>query len=425
MKKLAKVLALVLALAMVLSAFGCATDTTKPADTETTQPADTATTEPEGESNVNVDESYNDMTSEELYELAKAEGGDINIYSISSRMQKTCDKFNEAYPELNAVAYDMDQDEAVSKIKIEAETGNINADLLQGKDCAGEIYYDFYPLGYLETYYPTDICSHIDDNLEKYGMPFYSSFNFWYYNTKAFPDACPVTNWWDIVEIDEATGKQKYNIVTKEIGSESTYIAFFSMFILNADQMEAAYKEKYGTDIEYTYEAFDGLPENNAGVEFYYRFSQLKLTFISDGDEVVEAVQNSTAASPTLGFCSAGKISNRDDNGWDVDWVTGLTPYTTVQNTNYLYVVTGCDNPAGVRLFVRFLMGEADGQGDGFSPFTKQGNWSVRDDYTNENNPFGLDGAGAIVSDISGIYEIYPSAQDFWIYSYSKSPNKG
>ncbi len=102
-------------------------------------------------------------TEEELYEMAKKEGGDINIYSISSRMQRVAEKFNEAYPGLNAIAYDLKQDEALAKVKIEAETNNVNADVLQCKDTAGEIFYDFYPLGYITLYYPTDIVEQISN----------------------------------------------------------------------------------------------------------------------------------------------------------------------------------------------------------------------------------------------------------------------
>ena len=52
----------------------------------------------------------------------------------------------------------------------------------------------------------------------------------------------------------------------------------------------------------------------------------------------------------------------------------------------------------------------------------KEGNWSVRNSYTFEGNPFSIAESGAIVPDIEGIYAAYPDAQDFWIYWLSKSP---
>ena len=431
-----KILALALAIFMTCALVftGCAKPAAEPAPTQApaqpAAPADSAapaapaaTEEP---SNVVADDKWSGMTKDELYDLAKKEGGTITVYTISSRMQKTCEAFMEEYPELKAEAVDLDQTEAVSKLEIEAKSKNINADILQCKDGNGEIYYDFYPLGYLETYYPTDICEHIaNKDLLKYGMPFYVGLNYWYYNTAAFPNGAPISNWWDLVEVD-ANGKQKCNLIFSDLGSDSTYLTFYANCILHGDEFAKAYEEKYGKPLEYTYDASatTNVPENNAGYEFLYRLSQLKLTFIDDGDEIVEAVNAGTDSnSPTLGFCSAGKITNREDNGYTIDWVTKLAPFPNVQNCNYLYIVTGCDNQAGARLFIRYLMGEADGQGKGFEPFTKQGNWSIRDDYTNPNNPFDIQGSGAIVGDMKGVYDIFLDVQEFWTYWLDKNPN--
>ena len=126
--------------------------------------------------------------------------------------------------------------------------------------------------------------------------------------------------------------------------------------------MAANYKEVYGEDLEYTYDAsaFPNVPANNAGVEYLWRFSQMKITFIGDGDELVEAVHNSTADDPALALASAGKISNRDDSGYNIAWVV-LNPYNGLQNLEYLYVVNNCKHPAGARLFIRFVTGGADG----------------------------------------------------------------
>lgn len=369
-----------------------------------------------------ADIDWEHATDEELYALALEEKGDINIYAISSRMQKTADKFNEAYPGLNAVAYDLDQDEAIAKVKIEAETGNVNADVLQCKDTAGEIFYDFYPLGYIIPFFPADIVEKISNKaLLDNGFPFYSALNFWYYNTEMYPDAQPINSWWDIIEKDE-NGKQLFNLITKEIGSEDTYLSLFTSFVLNADLMEADYLANYNEPIEFTYDpAIFGTEPDNYGWEYIYRFTQMKMTFISDGDEVVEAVAKST--EPTLGFVSAGKITNRDENNWPIDWVVPLTPYTATQNSNYLYLINNSNSPAGGRLFIRFLMGGADGKSGGFDPFTKQGNWSIRTDLVNENNPFAIDDAGAIVTNIKDVYDIILDVKDFWVYNLNNNPN--
>ena len=362
------------------------------------------------------------MSGDELLELAKAEGGKLVVYSTTSKMSKIADAFAEEYPEFTVEVYDLDGGEGITKVVTEVDSGNIIADLIQDADARGDIAFNYYGK-YLEAYYPEDICAHIDPSLLTYGMPFYTSLAFWYYNTDAFPDGAPVNNWWDIIELDE-NGNQKYDLYSKEIGSESTYLALFSHFVSQPEDLEAAYEEKYGEPIEYTYPDDLGFEENNAGYEYLYRLSQLKMTFIGDGDEIVEAVANSTAENPVLGLASGGKIGNRDDNGWPIAWVTELAPYVSGQNTNYSFIVPGSDNPALARFFVRYMMGGEDGSGEGYKKVMKEGAWSVRDDYFNKKNPFSLADSGTVPLNMEGIYDNYLDVSDFWTYWHDMSPNK-
>ena len=273
-------------------------------------------------------DEWSDMTDEQLYELAKAENGELTVYATSSKMLKAEKGFEELYPGIDLVIYDLDQDEVLSKCRIEAETGNITADVLQAKDVNGDVFFDFYEEGFCTAFYPRDICEHINPDFLRFGYPLYASQSFWYYNTEAFPEGSPVTNWWQIIEKNE-DGTQKYRLFTKEIGQETAYLSLFASFILNADQMEAAYEAAYGKPLEYTYDgsSFEfAVPEKNAGVEYLWRFSQMKMTFIGDGDELVLAVHNSTADDPALCLASGGKIGNRDESGYNIGWCMGRAP---------------------------------------------------------------------------------------------------
>ena len=363
-------------------------------------------------------DEWSDMTDEELYELAKQEDTTINVYATSSKMLKAEEPFEEMYPELDLVVSDLDSDEVLSKAKIENETGNITADVLQTKDVNGEVFHEYYDNGVIEPFYPRDICEHISEENLKYSYPLYSSQAFWYYNTEAFPDGQPIHSWWEIIEKND-DGSQKYALYTKEIGQETAYLSLFASFINNADEMAQSYKDTYGKDLEYTYDAskfaFE-VPENNAGVEYLWRFTQAEMTFIGDGDELVLAVHNSTADKPALALASAGKIENREESGYNIDWCINLSPYTALLNTESMFVVPGCDSPAGARLFIRYITGGADGQSGGLKPFTKVGNWPLRDDFVDEKNPAKLPELGARTNDLVAIYEIYPDVQDMWMY---------
>ena len=365
-------------------------------------------------------DEWSEKTDDELYQMALNEDKDqtITVYATSSKMLKAEEPFEEMYPGLDLVVSDLDSDEVLSKAKIENETNNITADVLQTKDVNGEVFHEYYDNGVIEPFYPKDICSHITEENLKYSYPLYSSQSFWYYNTEIFPDGQPINSWWEIIEKDDA-GNQKFALYTKEIGQETAYLSLFASFIINAEEMAQSYKDTYGKDLEYTYDAssFDfEVPENNAGVEYLWRFTQAKMTFIGDGDELVLAVHNSTKDQPALALASAGKIENREESGYNIDWCISLSPYTALLNTESMFVVSGCDSPAGARLFIRYITGGADGQSGGLKPFTKVGNWPLRDDFEDKKNPAKLNELGARANDLVSIYDIYPDVQDMWMY---------
>ena len=436
MKK--KLFALLMALVMVLSLAACGGDkggdTQAPADsgasTGTEQPSDGGDAAPTTDLKLGYDmdtgenvygpyyDEWSDMTDEELYELALKEDTTINVYATSSKMLKEEEPFEEMFPGLDLVVSDLDSDEVLSKARMENETGNITADVLQTKDVNGEVFHEYYDKGVIEPFYPRDICAHIPEENLKYSYPLYSSQAFWYYNTEAFPDGQPINSWWEIIEKDDA-GNQKFALYTKEIGQETAYLSLFASFIINADEMAQSYKDTYGKDLEYTYDASSfafEVPENNAGVEYLWRFTQAKMTFIGDGDELVLAVHNSTKDQPALALASAGKIENREESGYNIDWCINLSPYTALLNTEAMMVVQGCNSPAGARLFIRFVTGGADCQSGGLKPFTKVGNWPLRDDFVDEKNPAKLSELGARANDLVSIYDIYPDVQDMWMY---------
>ena len=425
--KMKKFFALLLSLSMVLSLAACGSkgnSNDSQTDGETASDLHLGYDINTGENHYGpYYDEWSDKTDEELFEEALKEDTTINVYATSSKMMKVEESFEEAYPGLDLVVFDLDNDEVLSKAKIEHDTGNITADVLQTKDVNGNVFHEWYNQDILEPYYPKDICSHIDEGYLKYGYPLYASQSMWYYNTKAFPDGQPIHSWWEIIEKNE-DGTQKYRLFTKEIGQESAYLSLFASFINNADEMAQSYKDTYGKDLEYTYDAssFDfEVPENNAGVEYLWRFSQAKMTFISDGDELVLAVHNSTAEDPALCLASAGKIGNRDESGYDIAWCLNLEPYTALLNLECLFIAKGTNSPAGARLFIRYVTGGADGKSEGMKPFKKEGNWPIRDDVEDKKNPAELTELGARANDLSAIYDIYLDVQEMWTYWLSQN----
>ena len=370
---------------------------------------------------------WNHMSMEELYEMAKQEGGVVKIYATTTDANTAKKKIARDYPDVEWEFVQCDTDEVKGMIERDYDAGKVYADVLLVKDSSGEIYNDLVMYDIVKVYYPAAICSHIDSSLLQYGLPLYSTFNPWFYNTRDFPDGVPIKSWWDIVEgynVDtqsykDANGNntQYWHIYTKDIKAPS-YAALWAQLIVDSDALFAQYKEQYGEDLVITYtdklqnNSFKFFPENNAGVELFWRFSQMSMAELSDGDQVVTAV-NESVNGPTLGLCSASKLDNRD-MGMDIAWVTGLSPYTTQDAAAYLYVVSGCDNPAGARLYISYLLGGEDGQSGCYATFDKLGHWSVRDDVTYEKSGIEYEKVGLKAPDFKQIFEYYSSVGSYW-----------
>lgn len=433
-----KLLALLLILTLAMTALlGCGGSAEAPAAADTPA-ADGGAAAPAAEPEQDAGPDYNNMTMDELYQLALEEKGTITIYSTTTAAHTAAKKFAKQFPELaDRIEYiESDTATVADRIETETDTGNINADVLQVKDNSGEIYYELVQYDYLDLYMPAAVCAHIDPALLQYGMPVYATYSPWYYNTEMYPDGCPIHSWWDIVEGYDTTTKsfndasgvshQFWTIYTKDITSAS-YAALWAQLIVDGDALTAQYEAQYGKPLEFTYmdeltntEGMMEFPENNGGVELFWRFTQMLITELDDGDQVVSAVDESLNG-PTLGLCSGSKLDNVN-NGLTINWVTGLEPYTAFLACDYLYVVNGCDNPAGARLFILFELGGDDGQSGCLNAFNSIGKWSVRDDFVFDKTPYSIEEVILKSPDFTDIYNYYPDVKAYWIYWRSLSP---
>lgn len=265
---------------------------------------------------------WNHMSMDELYEMAKKEGGTITIYATTADADTARKYIRDKYPDLKFEYISCDTNTVMQKIGMEAQSGTPMADVLMVKDASGEVYNEYVLWDLVKIYYPADVCAHIKDDMLRFGLPLYSTFNPWFYNTRMF-DKVPIESWWDIVagyneetqSYKDAGGKntQYWTIFSKDITAPS-YAALWAQLISDSDKLLEQYKKQYGKDLTFTYHdhlqntpGLMELPENNAGVELFWRFSQMTITPLADGDAVVEAVHDSVNG-PTLGLCSASKL---------------------------------------------------------------------------------------------------------------------
>ena len=381
---------IIAAMLIVVSVLGCISCSKKPA----AQNAQTS----EWAKKV---ELYKDETPEELYEKAKKEGN-VVVYSISARMKKVKESFEKQYPGVTLEVYNLPTNEVLEKISREYDSGIRAADVIHIKDQDGSLYLDYVQKGKFHNYKPADIIKHIDPKYCERAMPFYMELNEWFYNDEAYPDGPPITSWWDLTK-PEWKGRV---LVTNPLDNHS-HMCIYVGLVLDADALADDYKRVFGEEI-----TLHGT--ENAGYEFLKRFMENDPVFISSSSEMVEAVGTRGQERPPLAYASSSKMRERKEKGYALQVVSQIKPHTGLSGLNTLYVVNEAPHPAGAKLLIRWLMGEADGKGEGFKPFNTIGGWPLRDDVK-AVDPIPLSDINIQDIDKTEIYYKLRDVSDFWL----------
>lgn len=350
---------------------------------------------------------YAYMTEEELYAAALAEEGKLVVYTETNSTSKSLDGFLEKYPGIEVEVNKYKNYIIDSKIEFECASGNLYADVVIGGDSSGVKYNEWYDNGYVVCYVPEGTA---DDLYAEYllnGLPVTIECAVWYYSNTLYPDGCPIKNWWDIVETDDS-GNGLYRLYLNDVTNEST-CALLSNLIDRADEMAAAYREKYGTDLVCTYDASElGIEPDNAGFEWLYRFLQCDYTVINDSAEIITAVDASK--EPALGLSTTLKYGDARSAGENVSFTRDLTPFNGFAKVKYLYIVRDSAHPAKARLFAAYTLK------DGYAMYAdRNGVYGTRyshDDSTHSDIPFAQ--LHILPSNSAFVYENAQIVRDFW-----------
>lgn len=338
-------------------------------------------------------------TPDELYAAALQEDT-LVIYSISSRMMDVKKSFEEQYPGLTVVVQDIRAGDLVDKLRENYESRQYNCDIAVFTDSDTVISRDLAPNGLLYKYVPCDIADKLlpEYNIDR--LEFLGEIIQMYYNDEVY-DEPPVHNWWELTEL---RFRDKVYIATP-LRSYTTFSALCTM-VQNSDEMARAYKELYGKELEIP-------PGSSAGELFLQRLMDNGLRQVNSSDEVVSAVGMPGQTDPPVGIMISSKVRDRDIG-------LALAPIFNAQPRAGTYVVTcamlagGAKNVSTAKLFIRWLLGEADGQGEGYKPYLQNGAWSTRNDVQSLS-PMSLDEISLWRLDKDYLAENQDKIRKFWL----------
>ncbi len=309
-------------------------------------------------------------TPDALYQKALQEDT-LVVYSVTTRIYDVKDSFEAQYPGLTVEVYDMRAYDMVDALLAEYESGAVVCDVVICSDDVGQLTGELLPQGVIYKYLPDDIAAFITEEANKELLYFVGEAEQLFYNNRVH-ETCPIDNWWALTEPEW----QDNIYMNSPLRSQPAY-ALLNTVITNSDAMADAYLARYGTALE--------IPEGScAGKIFWEKLVANGLGFTTSSNEIVELVGAQGVDNPPLGFMISSKI-RRVSIGFDVAVAYGANPCDGVYTANSVSVAGQCSNVNTAKLFVRWLMGETDGNFTGMQPYLLEGTWSVRTDISSNS----------------------------------------
>src|SRR5699024_1443959 len=307
-----------------------------------------------------------DESIDELYENAKEED-ELVVYAQSSAAENVVDSFVEEYPDINVSVSKVSNLDMLEKIRLENEGNVEGADVVYGKDANGFWKNELVDSGIIHSYQPDSIADNLMDPYNNYsGLPIITEVITVLYNNEA-NDKAPIDNWWELTKPE-----WKGEVTMKNPLEAADIQDLFLTMIQHSDEMEDAYKEEFGEDIE-----LNGT--KNAGYEFIKRLLENDVVLMSSMGDSVDAVAESPKDAPPVVIGSTVKLRDTESEEIPLAMVENLKPKVSVPGTSSAYIVDNSQNVNSSKLFIRWLAGTEEGQGEGFTPCNIPGTFSTRE----------------------------------------------
>ncbi len=310
-------------------------------------------------------------TPEALYEKALTEDT-LVIYSSSTRVMDVKDSFEAQYPGLTVYIKDSRSVDLVNELKTDFENRDYICDIVLCSDDNGIISQELIPEGIVYKYVPYDIADKIRPENDMAILPLVAEIEMVFYNTEVY-DAPPINNWWELTE-EKFYGKV---VMPNPIKSFSA-MGLVGMMIKNSDVMAQAYRDLYGTDLEVK-------AGETAGEAYWRMLMENGLILVNSSDEVVELVGTPGLIDPPIGIMVSSKL-RMSDVGFNIEPIYEMGYFCGTYTPNSIMLAGGSKSINSAKLFIRWILGETDGKGEGLNPYLQKGAWSVRSDIQSDSD---------------------------------------
>ena len=289
---------------------------------------------------------------------------------------------------------DLRSPDLVEAVENNYKAGLSDCDVVICNDNSGEFKSRLVDTSIVVPYMPKDIALHMKDGAQGDMVSFVNEAELLFYSS-GLGEECPIDNIWELTE-------EKYHgriYMPNPLRSFSTY-ALCAATMTCSDEFAKA-RDSYGK--------IDDSATSVDAAEQFWRMAADNIVFTNSSDEVVEALSNGEA---DFGFAVSSKLRMRD-LGYGISPAYTVKPFSGCRTSYSVMLARNSKNINSAKLFIRWLLGEADGSGEGNKPFATPGTWSARDDIE-DATPISLDSVNLIVPDQNEMIALKPKMETFW-----------
>lgn len=296
---------------------------------------------------------------EALVEAAKAEGP-ITVVDATGQIVNMAEAFTARYG-IEAVGVRMSAQEQEQILTREAAAGNVQTDVFNMSNMPAVVS-QLIPQGSAVSWFPPDLADFVPT---EYQNPALTSHNpwVWVYNPDIHPDGCPVSNVWELTEVE---WRGLVSIPDPLLRNETLF--WFNQVETHADDaMAAAYEAHFG-------EALD-TDADSATAEWVRRLAGNNLNIQRGDSDVGPVIGASTEDASYVGFLSTAIFRHAERDGYRLAICEGLQPFAGQLAPRVAVIAAGTAHPNAAKLFARFMMTE-----EGMAPQLADGKISVNSD---------------------------------------------